>query len=579
MPPTGTQTLIRTLFDQWRQANTPSMDANSAWEVFVSYLLLRDHDTTLDVIQTGIVDGSNDGGIDSVYTVLEGTVLEPDASILESPSAAKSYPEGLALELHVIQSKNTGGFSQTAVTKLQSTLPAALDISRPLASLAGELRPEVIERFEIFRTALTHLLVRRPRVSVSVYVASYGVADTAAENVYASVDRLRNDLDDLLPVAKVSVELIGAEDLWRLYDVRSPETLELECDELLSSGQSYIALAPLANYIGLICESDYSVRRHLFDANVRDYQGQVAVNKEISATLRDASSPEFWWLNNGVTIICDDAHTVGKRIALRNIQIVNGLQTSHTIARWFESELHKSGDAAEMIKKKRLLVRVIVADEDAVRDQIIRATNRQTPVPDASLRATDKIQRQIERYFEARGLFYDRRKGYYRNMGKDPASIISIAYLGQAMYAVAYGRPEIARGKPNSLLAEEARYRQAFDENADLEVFYWAAQVLRAVDSHLQSPMSQTRYPERRYLSPVIAFATVTNALNEVPQHWTTLLPLVQEKRQFSDTELEEMAIVVKGALDKFTADHSTTPSDATKRQPFTQYLAALLTK
>ncbi|WP_226357649.1 AIPR family protein [Pseudonocardia sp. ICBG601] len=555
------------------------MDADSAWEVFVSYLLIRDHDVTLDVIRSGIVDGSNDGGIDAVYSVLEGTVLETDASILDNPSVAKSYPEGLALELHVIQSKNTNGFSQTAVTKLQSTLTAVLDLSRSLDSLSEEIRAEVLERFDIFRRSLTNLLVRRPRVSISIYVASHGIAEKAPENYAASVRRLEGDIGDLLPVARVTVESIGAEQLWRLYDVRSPETLELECDELLSSGQSYIALAPLSKYIDLICDSDLTVRRHLFDANVRDYQGQVAVNKEISATLRDSNSPEFWWLNNGVTIICDDAHTVGKKIALRNIQIVNGLQTSHTIARWFADELEKSGDGTEAVKHKRLLVRVIVADEDPVRDRIIRATNRQTPVPDASLRATDRIQRQIERYFETRGLFYDRRKGYYRNLGKDPASIISIAYLGQAMYALAYGRPEIARGKPNSLLAEDARYRQAFDETADLAVFYWAAQVLRAVDSHLQSPMSQTRYPERRYLSPVIAFATVTKALGEAPQHWTTLLPLVANDRQFSDMELEEVAATVKGALDKFTDEHSTTPSEATKRQPFTQYLAALLTK
>ena len=167
-------------------------------------------------------------------------------------------------------------------------------------------------------------------------MVSRGISESIADNVSTRAERLQEDLANLLPNAAVSVNFAGANELWKIYDSRSPETLELHCDEILTSGESYVALAPLSNYVSLICESDFSVRRHLFDANVRDYQRQVAVNKEIATTLNDPASPEFWWMNNGVTILCDDAHSVGKRIALRNIQIVNGLQTSHTIADWFK---------------------------------------------------------------------------------------------------------------------------------------------------------------------------------------------------------------------------------------------------
>ena len=52
------------------------------------------------------------------------------------------------------------------------------------------------------------------------------------------------------------------------------------------------------------------------------------------------------------------------------------------------------------------------------RDQVIRATNRQTAVSDASLRATDDVQRQIENYFLTKGWYYDRRKNFYKNEGK-----------------------------------------------------------------------------------------------------------------------------------------------------------------
>ena len=59
---------------------------------------------------------------------------------------------------------------------------------------------------------------------------------------------------------------------------------------------------------------------------------------------------------------------------------------------------------------------IIVPDNEESRDQIIFATNNQTNIPKATLRVTDPIHLQIEMYFKSRGLFYDRRKNYYKNL-------------------------------------------------------------------------------------------------------------------------------------------------------------------
>ncbi|QTR05395.1 AIPR family protein, partial [Saccharothrix algeriensis] len=84
-----------------------------------------------------------------------------------------------------------------------------------------------------------------------------------------------------------------------------------------------------------------------------------------------------------------------------------------------------------------VLVRILVTSDEATSDKVIRATNRQTSVPDASLRATDEVQRKIEAHFASAGWYYDRRKNYYRNIGKSPDRIISIPLLGQAVMGVA----------------------------------------------------------------------------------------------------------------------------------------------
>ncbi|MBU8860511.1 MULTISPECIES: AIPR family protein [unclassified Micromonospora] len=576
----GAQTLVATVFHDWHQENLPHMSEDDAWEVFVAWLLLRDFDVTLDSLHAGVVDGSNDGGIDAVYTLLESGIVQPDHKAVEDPKAARTMTEGLELTLHVVQAKNNEKFPQLMVTALQSILPRALDLGRSLDVLKDELNDSAREQLEIFRAAYRNLLSRRPKVSVRVAMVSRGFSDRVAANVFSRAKALQQDLARLLPSAEIDVSFIGAEELWSMYDRRPSSTLTLECDEVMTSGGSYIALARLSNFMKLIADDNWAVQRHVFDANVRDFQGDVAVNKEIMASLQQGDGPDFWWLNNGVTILCDEAHSVGKRFALKNIQIVNGLQTSHNLAKWFNEQRELEGGAEALFADERkILVRVIVANDTAVRDRIIRATNRQTPVADASLRATDEVQRRIETYFGSKGLFYDRRKGYYRNLGKDPGRIISIGYLGQAVYAIAYGRPEVARGKPNSLLAEDTRYKQAFDPNADLSIFYWCAKVLRAVDESLQGGNAAMKYWEKRHLSHFIAFAAVVRAIGKAPAHWTDIVHIAKADKDFSQEELEWAYEVSARSLADFSRKHSMTTADATKRQIFAQHLAEAVLK
>ena len=59
------------------------------------------------------------------------------------------------------------------------------------------------------------------------------------------------------------------------------------------------------------------LRRQIFEANVRDYQGAVEVNKAIMESLHENDSKdEFWWLNNGITIVATEAPLTGKMLTI-----------------------------------------------------------------------------------------------------------------------------------------------------------------------------------------------------------------------------------------------------------------------
>lgn len=215
---------------------------------------------------------------------------------------------------------------------------------------------------------------------------------------------------------------------------------------------------------------------------MRDYQGHVTVNKAIQDSLEAAEGEDFWWLNNGVTIIASSAtFSTAKTLKIDFPEVVNGLQTSNEIFNYFS----RNPDRLEH-EMRNLLVRVIVPQNEDSRDKIIFATNSQTSIPKASLRATDSIHRQIELYFKPRDLYYDRRKNYYKNQGKKSTQIVSVSFLAQCLMSIVLQRPDFARARPSTLLTEDTSYNRLYNDQQSLATYYAAAYIGKAVESALR---------------------------------------------------------------------------------------------
>ena len=85
-------------------------------------------------------------------------------------------------------------------------------------------------------------------------------------------------------------------------------------------------------------------------------------------------------MNNGVTILADSiSHVNNRELLLINPEIVNGLQTSTEIYKYFTAnqELINSDD-------RTLLIRFIVPENEESRDNIIYSTNNQTSISKSS---------------------------------------------------------------------------------------------------------------------------------------------------------------------------------------------------
>ena len=265
------------------------------------------------------------------------------------------------------------------------------------------------------------MAVRHPTVHIEFSYVTRGDKETINAKVQQKAKDLENQFAKTVTGASGIVAFGGADELWASASAVPNYTLQLTYQENATSGSSHVALVSLRDYFTFLSDGHGNLIRHIFDWNVRDYQGNIEVNKEIKASLDDTQAPDFWWLNNGVTIICSKASIQGKTYTLDDVQIVNGLQTSYTTYQTL-SAVEKD----DLVFDRTLLVRILQTKDSATRDRVIRATNRQTSVPEASLRATDDTQRRIEAYFASNGLYYDRRKNFYRNSGKPADRIIGI---------------------------------------------------------------------------------------------------------------------------------------------------------
>jgi hypothetical protein len=567
-PASNARTLLMRIFESWRKDCFPSYPEGAAFEIFASELVLRPYGLVLDDIEAGIVGGGQDGAIDSVYVFFDDTLLDEDSEVIDPTSRPIDFGQDRPLELWIIQAKRTPAFAESTLDQLENSVRRLLDLSQPLDSLKVLYNEFLLARIEIFRATWDKLITRRPRISVNVIYTTPGDRRDVTPQVEAKIIALRQVVASAVPdSSNIAVELMGDKELLSRYNERPSYTVRMEYQESATSGRSHIALVKLKDYYNLIVDENGRLRRHLFEWNVRDYQGNVAVNQGIRKSLTVAESPEFWWLNNGVTILCSDATSAGKAYSLSNIQIVNGLQTSHEIY-----DVLKNCPSQET-ENKMLLVRVIVTGDAATRDQVIRATNRQTTVTDASLRATDEVQRNIENYFLTKGWYYDRRKNFYKNDGKDVSKIVGIPFLGAAVTAMGLARPDKSRGKPSSLLKNDDDYKLVFSPSIDLEIYLWAAKMQRRVDAFIISEAADATITQRSNLKYHLSMLIVDQLNGGAVKGPQGLRILALGDKSISDEEIELLFTKLKRWSDDYLKSEDVILERATKSQRFSDYL------
>lgn len=159
-------------------------------------------------------------------------------------------------------------------------------------------------------------------------------------------------------------------------------------------------------------EKGYSI----FDMNIREYLGNRGVNKNIYETLLDVEERKnFFYYNNGITIICDkmskittqtSEYNMSAVFTINNPQIVNGCQTVNSIY-----EALKNVDPTMLEREYKdtfVMLKILEIDrensvEDTLYHNIVKYNNSQNAIDEKTFVANKDIFNKLQVEFEKKG--------------------------------------------------------------------------------------------------------------------------------------------------------------------------------
>lgn len=416
-----------------------------------------------------IVDGGNDRGVDALY------VDERDGKNI----------------IHLFQFKYVGTFEKSKSNfpsnEIDKILSFIFDLLDKDASMQKNCNKLLWEKVKEAWQALSQ---KSP--SIEVHFCS-----NTEQMVRDERTRLRNALEKYNSVRERHYGLDEVIDLF----ITSNKTV-IDRDIKIVDKDYYERTD--GNVRALICSIDavelvnlirHPVNRNevfspIFDENVRIYQSSKnAINKEIIATALSDDRHLFWYLNNGLTITCSSfSYTKGERgprVTLKDIQIVNGGQTSNAIFEAYLQDPEKLGDVL-------ILARIIEAKEQWVGNKVSETTNSQTPIKSRDLRANTVVQRKIEQALLAKGYFYERKTNQYADKARDLR--VDAQNAGQAYLAYALDMPEVAKKDRGRVFGD--LFDTVFSDGLVPENLLAPLAVFKEIESFKKEIQRKVRYEE-----------------------------------------------------------------------------------
>ncbi len=478
------------------------------FEYFANYVVaskLQRNSFELDALNTG---EGGDSAIDGIAVIINGRLVT-DVQELDDLVSDSGYMD---CDVAFIQSKSSSKFEGSDIGSF------VFGVKDFISDEPKLVQNEQIEKFKgIWEQVINksaYMTNRRPNCKL-YYVTTGKWTDD--QNLSAVIASGKQEVEDSNLFESTSFQPYGASELQKLYhDTRNKLSSTVNFQSRITLPdidgvkEAFLGVLPFNEFLKLIQDSNESIYNIFYD-NVRDFQGDNEVNARIKATLKEEKFDLFCVLNNGVTLVASSLTPAGNRFTLRDYQVVNGCQTSHV--------LHQSRSVGGM-ERVNVPVKVIVTEDEDIKNQITLATNSQTEVKPEQLASLTLFQKKLELYYDSMredvGLYYERRsQQYHATPGVKKTQVISIPIQIKAFASAFLNAPHLVSGYYGTIARRF--HGKIFEKNHKYAPYYASALCYQRLEGLFRYGSIDRKYKKLRFHMIMLARMLSMTAVSPPP--------------------------------------------------------------
>lgn len=453
---------LDTISQQFPKYSDSVKNRNHAFEILsIAVILNKPFSEVADKIQ---IKGTNDGGFDGIFFEDQGGYYA----------------------MHVFQCKNADTLKQNELDKFRNDFKDIfLDNNKVGRTNIFDVQPWIDE--------YRQLTVDKYVIEPSLHFIFNGSKDD-------EVNSMNKSLFELFHKPKEHFCILDADDIYKKISnflkqkreeisfIFKPERSNIALRDnqaLYTYGLTNIKSAHFRIPALAICElieNEIKVNGSydfLFEENIRSFLGYRAkANQRMRETLNDSQAAVYFpFLNNGITIICDEltvpsATQAGDYLVpVKNPQIVNGLQTSLV--------LYQAN--RETLKDVYINIRIYETREKYHIEKITDATNTQSPINYRDKVSNKEFSDYAKTIFNNANVQFITKRGesFFPKVQQSGKETVDSDTVIKFWYATFFEKPEIAKNSISNVLqeiyeaatSEKHQLRELFKGDKDSPVY------------------------------------------------------------------------------------------------------------
>lgn len=436
-----------------------SLARDKAFESLINYLTVSriqpESVETFEQISSIDVDPGGTFGIDGI------AIFSNDNLIFSEDDVSATKSKSNSVHFVFTQSKTSPKIDVGEISKFARSVQAFFKDQTEITYTGNMLLKHQIKNKMFERDFSRNMSKDSPECTLYyAYTGKYSEDPTVEEVIRQEVVNITRETPFL---KNVKIVIIDTNKIVSMYN-ESVNAIEIDIefknrltlDSIENVDDVYYGFLTKNEFFKLIEDNDGNLRNNIFYENVRDYLGDDnPVNEEILKTLKDPHERQYFpILNNGITIITRFIKPISSsKLTIKDYQIVNGCQTSNV--------LHRCKQQLNDLDLP-IPIKIIYTTDSNIINNIIRANNKQSSVPEEAFYALGDYHKQLQEYYKQKAkevpfpIYYERRSREIANnsdLDINKEQIITLHALIRSVISVYYNLPHLVySNNPNFIL-------------------------------------------------------------------------------------------------------------------------------